>query len=144
VNQSNIAEWAEKTAISETLHRYSNAVTSRDEAEIRAVFMPTASWSVGPPFNRTLTGNAVIAAGIVEGIASFAAIVQMVHSIVITVKSDYATAHSLIHEYARASSGKIVIQNVGFYDDELFRDTHHWRFAKRMFTVVDVELETPS
>jgi hypothetical protein len=138
-----IHELADRVAIRNLIDRFSLGVTARDQAAISSVLTADAEWRVGQPPDILLNGAGKIAAGIVTGLGSFEFLVQMVHSVVIDLAGERATARSVIQEVGRLMGGASGIQMLGIYHDELRRADDGWRFARRFFEPICLDTAAP-
>jgi hypothetical protein len=137
-------ELADRLAIRDLVDRFSLAVTARDQPAICAVFTQSAQWSVGKPAEMAFGGDEQIGAGIVAGLNNFEFLVQMVHSVVIDLAGDRAQARCVIQEVGRFSGGASGIQMLGIYHDELQRGAQGWRFTRRFFQPICMDMTAPA
>ena len=137
-------ELADRLAIRDLVDRFSLAVTARDQPAICAVFTQSAQWSVGKPAEMAFSGDEQIGAGIVAGLNNFEFLVQMVHSVVIDLAGDRAQARCVIQEVGRFSGGASGIQMLGIYHDELQRGPQGWRFTRRFFQPICMDMTAPA
>jgi hypothetical protein len=136
-------ELADRVAIRNLIDRFSLAVTVRDRGAISSVFTEDAEWRVGQPPDIFLNGAGKIGEGIVTGLGNFEFLVQMVHSVVIDLAGERATARSVIQEVGRLVGGASGMQMLGIYHDELRRADNGWRFARRFFEPICLDTAAP-
>jgi len=137
-------ELADRLAIRDLVDRFSLAVTTRDQAALSAVFTQSAQWSVGKPTEMAFSGAEQIGAGIVAGLGNFEFLVQMAHSVVIELAGGRAQARCVMQEVGRFSGGAGGIQMLGIYHDELQRTAQGWRFARRFFQPICLDMTAPA
>jgi hypothetical protein len=137
-------ELADRLAIRDLVDRFSLAVTTRDQAAICAAFVQSAQWSVGKPAEMAFSGAEQIGAGIVAGLNHFEFLVQMVHSVVIDLAGDRAQARCVVQEVGRFGGGASGIQMMGIYHDELQRGAQGWRFTRRFFQPICMDMAAPA
>ena len=137
-------ELADRLAIRDLVDRFSLAVTTRDQPAICAAFTQSAQWSVGKPAEMAFNGDEQIGAGIVAGLSNFEFLVQMAHSVVIELAGDRAQARCVIQEVGRFNGGASGIQMMGIYHDELQRGAQGWRFTRRFFQPICMDMTAPA
>jgi hypothetical protein len=130
---SNRDELADRLAIRELIERYSSALTRRAWDEMGAVYHLDAQWRVGEPDNLYFKTRKGIQDGI-SGIVTHADfLIQMIHSIVIDLQGDRATAVTVVNEIGRIEAQNFSMFLLGTYNDEITRVDGRWGFAKRYF-----------
>jgi hypothetical protein len=133
----------ERFLIRELIERYSYSVNAKDWSTMADCFTENGTWDVGPPFNFKPQGRAAISELVREKIAENDFVLQMPHASMIWLEGERARAHTTVQELVRAPQGKGGIQLLGTYVDEIVRDAGTWRFASRVFRVVNVLFEAP-
>jgi hypothetical protein len=138
-----LQEVSDRIAIRECIDRFSLAMTQADAAAITPLFLPEGSWGSGAPFTFTISGAEAIGAAIASNKSHFEFSVHMVHSVVIDLDGDRASARTVLQEITRSADGEGGMTCQGIYHDKLQRTSSGWRFASRMFETVCLD-RTPS
>ena len=141
------AELAAHCAISDLLHRYTDAVNQRDWQQLQSVFAADGVWDMGGPvmgpMAMRLVGARAIADGIAAAIGGTELCVQMNHAPVVTVTGRSATARSSIQELVRPK-GAAGFNLFGTYYDRIVLDADgEWRFQERRFRITYLDATTP-
>lgn len=122
----------DESAIRELAARFADATTRADYDALRSVFKPDAVFRIGEP-------NAVTCNG-VDDIVEFMGklrndkdfFVQFVHSGLIQIHGNTASARWLMREVALVS-GKTYYNNFGFFIDEIEKVEGKWFFKSRAY-----------
>ena len=120
----------DELAIRELAARFSDAVNRRDGAQIAELFIPEGRWNV-PGVPETV-GHAAIESAFGALVGQFPFLVQLLHSGVVELDGERATARWYLSEHARGADGGGSLF-VGYYEDELVRSAGEWRFQVRTF-----------
>ena len=99
-------------------------------------------WEIGAPLHSIANGAANIAAHIIELAEPFAFFVQQAHSGVIAIDGDRATARWSVQESGRTRK-KEPYNNHAFYEDELVKRDGAWRFTRRSYRYLWLDLKSP-
>ncbi|MDA8280123.1 MAG: nuclear transport factor 2 family protein [Actinomycetota bacterium] len=124
------AQVADELAIRDLTQRFTDAVNRSATAEMAALFAPDGRWEV--PGVTDTVGHDAIAARLAGLLAQFSLLVQLLHSGVVMLDGDRATARWYLTEHARDADGGGALF-IGYYDDDLVRQDGVWRFASRRF-----------
>ena len=124
----------DESAIRALTAAFADAATRNDKATLRELWTPDAEFAIGAPMGKTAVG--------VERIMDFFAelrdgrefFVQFVHSGVVSIDGDRATARWLVHEIARGGGG--FYTNYGFFSDVVEKRDGAWRFRRRSYSYV--------
>jgi len=133
----------DRLTVRELIERYSLAVSVRDWDALGATFHPDASWEVTPPTPFLLKTRPEIQAGIRDAVLPFDSLVQMVHSIIIELSRDRATARSVVNESGQHLQSGSTLNIFGVYNDEITRVDGRWGFARRYFEVLRLDTQGP-
>ena len=122
----------DESAIRELAARFADATTRADYDTLRSIFKPDAVFRIGEP-------NAVTCNG-VDAIVEFVGklrngkdfFVQFVHSGLIQIHGNTASARWQIREVALVS-GKTYYNNFGFFNDEMEKVEGTWFFTSRTY-----------
>jgi ketosteroid isomerase-like protein len=136
----NNADWIE---IRKLIDIYSTAVTVGDLAAVASVYATDARWQVDAPFNITMTGRENIAQALGGLLETHRFVIQMLHSAVIDINGDHATAQCVVQEIAGQKDGKGGTVLYGVYDDQISRIGGIWQFTRRHFRPLLVERQAP-
>jgi hypothetical protein len=127
---------ADRLAVTDLIHRYSDGITRRDFATVGTLFAPNAVWEAGAPFTMRLEGPAIIAT-LSEVLAPFEGLMQMAVNSVIELKGDRATARTIIYEMGNLAPGAVSafgpFKQYGLYEDVMERIGGRWLFVSRFF-----------
>lgn len=123
-------EVADELAIRALTQRFTDAVNRRAPAEMAALFAPDGRWDV--PGVADTVGHDAIAARLTGLLGQFTMLVQLLHSGVVELHDDRATARWYLTEHARDHEGTGALF-IGYYEDELVQRSGEWRFARRSF-----------
>jgi uncharacterized protein (TIGR02246 family) len=121
----------DELAIRDLAARFTDAVNRRDPEAVGRTFADDGEWVVpGLPLSVGPQAAEKQIAGLLE---SFAYLVQLLHSGLVEVDGDVATASWYLTE--NASDGSTAdFTFVGVYRDELRRGDDGWQFARREFS----------
>lgn len=122
----------DEAAIRDLAARFADAETRGDQETVRSLFRPDAVFRIGAPNAVTCEGVDAIVAfleGLRGGKEFF---VQFVHSGLIQIDGDTASARWLVREIALVP-GKTYYNNFGFFIDEIERVEGQWRFRSRSY-----------
>jgi hypothetical protein len=151
VLESEIAEWLDRQAIQDVIHRYSDSVTRGDFERTESLFAPDAVWEeVGGV--RFETAREFLDY-LTEGSSHSELLIQTPHSPVVDfVGAGRATATTTIHEIARGVAGgpsalghagvEINIDRYGIYHDEFAKFDDAWKFTQRVFAPFITSLDS--
>jgi hypothetical protein len=126
------------------VERYSSGITLRDEVAIASVFLPDGVWRVAAPFEVEIAGSTAIASAICGSLAGMDLILHMVHSVVIDLDGDEATARTIIHEVARAADRSTGLSMFGVFEDRVARINGKWLFRLRNFRPIYIDRSVPT
>lgn len=124
-------------AIRELAARFADASTRNDIATLRTLFVPDATFSIGKP-NDVMCHGVDETASLIEKLeANKDFFVQFVHSGLVEIDGDRASARWLVREVAMGTgeggTGKSFYNNFGFFHDELVRADGAWLFQSRAY-----------
>jgi hypothetical protein len=141
IDGSELQAWIDRLAITELIHRYSDATTRADWDQLEAVFTVDAVHEVVSPFNYRAEGAAEIRAVMSAGSDRLDFLIHRVDSIVIDLQeADRAQATSTIHEMGRGASPNpddpetdvwLDWSHYGIYYDDIAKIDGEWKFARR-------------
>jgi ketosteroid isomerase-like protein len=109
---------------------FADAVNIRDLDLFQSLWTDDAEWVVLDI--ATAHGAAAIAAKLGELLQRWEWIVQMVHSGIVDVQGDVATARWTTHEMGRRATG-VGYDVIGVQVDDLQRTSQGWRIARRQW-----------
>ena len=121
---------ADEMAIRDLAQRFTDAVNRRSPGELAALFAADGRWDV--PGVADTVGHDAIAARLTGLLGQFSFLVQLLHSGVVELHGDQATARWYLTEHGRDAEG-VGALFIGSYEDDLVRDGGEWRFACRRF-----------
>jgi uncharacterized protein (TIGR02246 family) len=120
---------AEEAAVRDLVARYTDAVNRRDAKAWAATWADDAEWSLG---GSPVQGREAIVALWQRLMDGLPFVVQLVHSGVVQVDGERATARWYLSELHQSADRKGTLV-VGVYHDECARTDEGWRFARRRF-----------
>lgn len=120
---------ADIVAIQQLAAAYSEAVSRLEVEEAVEVYAPDGVLST--PTTGDIVGRAAIVAAISETVAPLEFLFQTLHTGLIRVEGDRATARFPITEWGRRAEDGRGIQFLGYYDDDVVRLPEGWRFGRR-------------
>ena len=133
---------ADELAIRALAFAFTDAVNRRDAAAFESLWDENGVWEIGAPLHSIAKGAANIAAHMIELADSLEFFVQQVHSGVVTIDGDQATARWTVQETGRARNNG-PYNNHAFYEDELVKRDGAWRFVRRSYRYVWLDLKSP-
>ncbi len=127
----------DQAAIRDLAARFADAATRGDHKTITSLCKRDAVFTIGKPNAMSVTGADEIAALIDKLRSSKDFFVQFVHSGLIVVDNDTASARWLMREVglgdAKEGPGKSFYNNFGFFIDELEKIDGKWLFKTRSY-----------
>ena len=133
---------ADELAIRALAYAFTDAVNRRDAAAFESLWDENGVWEIGDPLHSIKKGAANIAAHMIELAEPLAFFVQQVHSGVVAIDADQATARWSVQETGRTRNNG-PYNNHAFYEDELVKRDGAWRFARRSYRYVWLDLKSP-
>ena len=124
---------ADESDIRNLVARFSDTAILRDYNGFRALWTPDAVWEIKDPLPSQAAGTDAIVTMLQGLMNTFEFFVQMVHSGVITISGDAATARWVTQEMGRGKDDQRYYNNYALYDDRLVRQNGEWRFARRSY-----------
>jgi ketosteroid isomerase-like protein len=133
---------ADELAIRALAYAFADAVNRRDAAAFESLWHESGVWEIGAPFHSIANGAANIAAHMIELAEPLEFFVQLVHSGVVEIDGDQATARWSVQETGRTRNRR-PYNNHAVYEDELVKCDGAWCFARRSYRYVWLDLESP-
>jgi hypothetical protein len=133
---------ADELAIRALADAFADAVNRRDASTFESLWDENGVWEIGAPFHSIANGAPKIAARMIELAQPFEFFVQLVHSGVVAIDGDQATARWSVQETGRSHTNG-PYNNHAFYEDELVKRDGAWRFARRAYRYVWLDLKSP-
>jgi ketosteroid isomerase-like protein len=130
----------DRLAIHELLDSYAQLVNRREWPSIGTIFAADAEWHVlcaDEP--RRIVGNHAVAAAIEAAVERYAVFVQMNDAPLIEVQGDRAVATSILNETGTLDEGRDLYL-LGNYHDQIARIDGRWKFTKRTFRTVYMDV----
>ena len=129
-------------AIRALAYAFADAVNRRDAAVFESLWDENGVWDIGAPLQSSANGPANIAAHMIELAAPLEFFMQQLHGGVVTIDGDHATARWSVQETGRTRN-KRPYNNHAFYEDELVKRDGAWRFARRSYRYIWLDLKSP-
>lgn len=123
---------ADEAAINKLTAKFADSVNRRESEEFCSLWHSQGVWELKPPMSIKVEGIEQILATFTQLLENWEFFVQMVHSGVVAIEGDRATARWCMNEIGRSTVGKGFV-NYGLYEDELVRENGIWLFAKRTY-----------
>ena len=133
---------ADELAIRALAYAFADAVNRRDASTFESLWDENGVWEIGAPLHSIANGAPNIAARMIELAQPFEFFVQLVHSGVVAIDGDQATARWSVQETGRSRTNG-PYNNHAFYEDELVKRDGAWRFARRAYRYVWLDLKSP-
>jgi uncharacterized protein (TIGR02246 family) len=133
---------ADELAIRALAYAFADAVNRRDAAAFESLWDENGVWEIGAPLHSIANGPTNIAAHMIELAEPLEFFVQLVHSGVVAIDGDQATARWLVQEIGRTRNNG-PYNNHAFYEDELVKRDGAWRFARRSYRYIWLDLKSP-
>ena len=139
-------------AIRTLLDRYTDAVNQRDWETYRACWAEDGVWELHAPINGHYHGTEAIMKEVRRAVESQVLFVQMNHAVtVLSVNGDTAAARVTLNEIGKADpNGEGALPGVkgmnifAVYHDDLMRQNGQWKFQKRTYDVLLIDLNPPA
>jgi ketosteroid isomerase-like protein len=122
----------DEMAIRNLAAKFADASTTADHEELRLLWKPDGVFTINQPANVTKTGVDNISAHIMMLRDDRDFFVHFVHSGVIKVDGDKATARWIIHEVAQGP-GEKYYNNYGVFNDKMEKINNNWVFTSRVY-----------
>jgi hypothetical protein len=136
----------DEAAIRDLAARFADAATRGDHVTIRSLFMPDGVFTIGEPFAVTSRGVDEIGALIHKLRDGKDFFVQFVHSGLIQLDGNTASARWLLREVglgpAKSGPGKSYYNNFGFFIDELEKVDGKWLFKTRTYPYLYLDTDS--
>lgn len=133
---------ADEMAIRALAYAFADACNRRDSTTLESLWDENGVWEIGAPLPSIATGPKKIAAHMLELADALEFFVQQVHSGVVTIDGDKATARWSVQETGRNHNGG-PYNNHAFYEDELVKRDGAWRFMRRFYRYIWLDLKSP-
>jgi ketosteroid isomerase-like protein len=124
----------ERTAIQQTINRYSVGASGGDWDRVLSTYVPDGVWEI-PHFAAKFAGHDAIRDALRHFTEPMEYIVQINAPALIDVHEDTATARSVIRECGKFTGQNEALEVLGFYADTLLRTPEGWKFTRRVFEV---------
>ena len=133
---------ADELAIRALSYAFTDAVNRRDAGAFESLWDENGTWEIGAPLHSIANGAANIAAHMIELAEPLAFFVQQVHSGVVAIDGEQATARWSVQETGRTRNNG-PYNNHAFYEDELVKRDGAWRFTRRSYRYVWLDVRSP-
>ncbi len=132
--EERIQKLEDEAAIRDLAAAFADAASRNDKAALSAVWKKDGIFTIGAPLSNVSNGVEEIMAFISKLREDKEFFVQFVHSGLIAVKGDHATARWLVREVAKG--GDKYYHNYGLFSDAMEKVDGKWLFAERAFHYV--------
>ncbi len=123
--------------------RFSDACVVDDASAFGKLWAPNGVWEVSAPFSVKAEGVDKVVALYGQLRSPWEIFLQMTHSGVVRVDGDKARARFVMQEVGRNAETGRNYNNFGVYLDTLVRLDGEWRFARRTFQFIWLDMATP-
>ncbi len=150
-NQEGLDLSREEEAIRRLLDRYTDAVNRRDWNTYRSLWVEAGVWELHAPIDGLYKGIEAIMKEVRRAVESQLLFVQMNHAVAVThLEENSAQVHSTLNEIGKADpNGEGALPGVkgmnilAFYTDSLVKQNGEWKFQKRVYDVLCINLTPP-
>ncbi len=132
---------ADEMAIRGLAHAFADAVNRRDAAAFESLWDDNGVWEIGAPLHSKAEGSKSIADQFLKLLDAMEFFVQQVHSAVVTIDGDRAKSRWSVQETGRRRDGG-PYNNHAFYEDEMVKRDGSWRFVRRNYRYVWLDLKS--
>jgi ketosteroid isomerase-like protein len=132
---------ADELAIRGLAHAFADAVNRQDAAAFESLWEDDGVWEIGAPLPSSAKGSSNIAAQLLRLWEPLDFFVQQVHSGVVTIDGERATSRWSVQETGRRRDGG-PYNNHAFYEDELVKRDGTWRFVRRTYRYLWLDLKS--
>ena len=122
----------DEQAIRNLAAKFADATTIADHKEFKTLWKPDGVFTINQPANTTKTGIEAISALIMDLRDSKDFFVQFVHSGIIEIDGDTATARFIIHEVGQGP-GEKYYSNYGVFNDKMEKINDKWVYTSRVY-----------
>jgi hypothetical protein len=129
-------------AIRALAYAFADAVNRRDASTFESLWDENGVWEIGAPLHSVARGASNIAAHMIELAEPFEFFIQLVHSGIVEINVDQATARWPMQEIGRSRTNG-PYNNHAFYEDELVKRDGAWRFVRRSYRYIWLDLKSP-
>ena len=134
---------ADELAIRGLAYAFADSVNRRDASTFESPWdEKRCLGKIGAPLQSISKGAAAIRAHMIALAEPLEFFVQLVHSGVVAIDGDQATARWSVQETGRTRN-KEPYNNHAFYEDELVKRNGAWCFARRSYRYVWLDLKSP-
>jgi ketosteroid isomerase-like protein len=133
---------ADELAIRALAYAFADAVNRRDASTFESLWDENGVWEIGAPLQSVASGAQNIAAHMIELAEPLEFFVQLVHGGVVEINGDEATARWSVQEIGRSRTNG-PYNNYAFYEDEIVKRDGAWRFARRSYRYIWLDLKSP-
>jgi ketosteroid isomerase-like protein len=131
---------ADEMAIRGLAHAFADAINRRDVVAFESLWDDDGVWEIGAPLHSIAEGSTSIAAQFLKLWNPLEFFVQQVHSGIVTIDGDRATSRWSVQETGRRRDGG-PYNNHAFYEDEMVKRDGSWRFVRRNYCYVWLDLK---
>lgn len=132
---------ADEMAIRGLAHAFADAVNRRDAAAFESLWDDNGVWEIGAPLHSKAEGSMSIADQFLKLWDAMEFFVQQVHSGLVTIDGDRAKSRWSVQETGRRRDGG-PYNNHAFYEDEMVKRDGSWRFMRRNYRYVWLDLKS--
>jgi hypothetical protein len=153
VPATDVRAWIDRLAITDLIHRYSDAVTRADWAQCEPLYAPDAVWE-SPLLDMHFDGARAFLDFLAASTRNLDVLIQTASSPVVRLDGDRASATTSIREIIRgvttADDPSLPpgtprsVDQYGVYYDDLARRDGRWCFVHRVFVPVLVIADGPA
>ena len=140
--QEQIDRLVARDDLADLLARFDDAAIRDDRAAFGDLWTADAVWEIGPPVPLRAAGRKAIVAALGQFHAVNEFFFRLTARPVVELDGDRATLRSPTVELARRG-GRAGYANVAVYHDEARREGGAWRFARRRYQYLWVDLQSP-
>jgi hypothetical protein len=133
---------SDELAVRQLVARFSDVCVVDDTEGFRSLWAPNGVWEISAPFPTKAEGVDNVVALYTQLRSPFEVFIQMAHSGVVQIDGNRARARWVMQEVGRNLQTGRNYNNFGLYSDSLVRLPEGWRFAKRSYQYLWLDIET--
>lgn len=137
--EDRIQRLEDEKAVRDLVARFADSETRGDQDDVRKMWHPDGVLTINEPFTRTGKGVDAIREFLsyLRGSKDF--FVQFIHTGVVAIDGDRASARWLVREVAKG--GETFYHNYGFFTDTLEKHDGQWLFRERSYHYIYLDLK---
>jgi len=136
--EQRLQELEDESAIRSLVARFSDAATTTDYEAFKSLWADNGKWTIHEPFYTTAEGNQAIEDMLIMLWRGRSFFVQFVHSGVVQLNGDTATARWIMQEVSEGTESGFY-NNYAIYMDSFVKSAGQWKFAQRDYHYIWID-----